>query len=162
MFSFEDKDKNDYALINALLEDGTDQSIVKLKMVVDFEAESMAFNSGIISKIKPENRLKFIKLFKDYFSKRFEHNVRNIPEDMLIDIIKMFKKSFDEAFMRQCWEIRAIPEDKQIEVIKLCKKSFRIGFSNFPWEIHHICDKNVAEVKKMFPRIYTSKNANLY
>ena len=51
---------NDYNLINSLLEDGSPQAILKLKMVVDLQNRIMA-----IRQIKLENLKLFCETFKE-------------------------------------------------------------------------------------------------
>lgn len=105
---------NDYKLINSLLKDGSEQSLFKLKMIVDLEEFDY-------HEIKYSHRIKFVKLFYEYCSSNINIIYSHlIPEKDVIEITEMFKDSVRELFLKNPICIKFIhPESKKDEVMKM-------------------------------------------
>lgn len=88
---------NDYALINALLDDGSPQAILKLKIIIDFNC-SIEFD-----KIDKKYLLYFIELFKENFSKYFTKNSFYIFHTFPYgnEIAEMFPEIYNNNFYQR-------------------------------------------------------------
>lgn len=78
---------SDYILINSLLQDGSEASLLKLKMIVDFKNRSV-----VISKIKFENLKLFCEIFKENCEICSEYNdfcTINLKDDRGLCYIKV-------------------------------------------------------------------------
>ena len=85
---------NDYDLINKLLEDGSEASLLKIKMIFDFEDYL-----GIYDELKNENLLKFLELFYDLFEEHYSENsleIVLIKSENKFKVVEMFKNTFEK------------------------------------------------------------------
>lgn len=120
---------NDYQLINSLLEDGSEQSILKLKIIVNFDKICYI-------DIKEENFIKFVNIFKDKFDHVFSvcpEIIKVIHNGCKVEIVKMFKQDFDKLFSEQPHLINLFCEYQVEEILTICKKAFTEGFKKHPW-----------------------------
>lgn len=119
---------NDYKLINKLLKDGSEQSLLKLKMIVDFPS------IVDVTEIKKKYRFLFITTFKEYYSEIFSKNpwfIGYFPTKIRFEIAQIFKEKLYVGFLR-------MQNDTP------------------PWTnrfLYYFVGKEMAKVKEMFPDI---------
>lgn len=147
----DEDNKNDYKLINLLLEDGSESSILKLKMIVDLD------DNDLIMKIRFDKRMKFVLIFKEHFSKTFVDNPQYVHfvEDDKIYLVREFKQSFEQHFLKHPHAIWYFPHKNVMELLNTFKDSFYNGFKNNTFELSYINHKKELTnlIKQMFPDI---------
>lgn len=170
----------DYDLLNSLLEDGSSQSLLKIKCSFDVSKIELRH-------INSKNVIMFLNLFFDYYSEWFKSNPDNftfITCEHEIEVLELFKVIFNNAFKDDSWFIgnvsyenqlkvlvmfkesftisfkdnpnairRLRTDDDEIRVLEMFKESFSIGFKNDPSAIRYINENNLDKAKKLFPDI---------
>lgn len=139
---------NDYKLINSLLEDGSDSSILKLKMIVDFNNLSFDY-------IKSKLVIKLIDIFRDSFEKddiKAENILRTIDYTVRFELVMKFKNCFERIFAESPSLICCFNDDeKMLEIAETFRNSFCKGFTNNPHSIRFIYyDDERFKIVKMF------------
>lgn len=147
----DDDDKNDYELINNLFADNSEQSLLKLKMIVDYDDID-------IDKIDKGNFTNFVKLFKDNFARdifqdQFYLLVGCIPKDYVIEFIESFKNDFEKLFVDHTYVIKNFHEDNIIEIILMFKDIFNEWFYDYS-SVQYIHESKRYEVFKLFPQFH--------
>lgn len=143
-------DNNDYNLINRLLKDNSEASLMKLKIIVNLET---------IMLHKIINQILFVKNFYDYYEKIFEKKpwyLIGVHESYTYKIIKIFLKSFKSATLKYPTTIKYIPLKEQIKFAKLMKKEYRHVILTNPGSTEDItCVDNNEEFVKLFKKEYS-------
>ena len=140
---------HDYNLINRLLKDKSEASILKLKMIVNLET---------IILFKIMNQVLFVKIFHDYYSKLFEKKpwyLIGVHGCCTYKIVKIFLNSFKSATLKYPSVIQYIPLKEQIKFAKLMKKEYRHVILTKPGSTEDItCVDNNEEFVKLFKKEY--------
>lgn len=106
--------KNDYKLINLLLEDGSETSILKLKMIVDLADENFDFLN-----IKKSNHILFVKLFEDYAYKEFDKYIYLYLKKTSNNAIIYMIENFPDLFVKKLNEDNGLINyfvDKKVKI----------------------------------------------
>lgn len=149
---------NDYSLINSLLEDGSEASILKLKMIFDWDEvgknlTQQNFNifymsNNVFDKIK----IKHIVMFFTIFDEKIKNNIIVSPRIMslfpigkTVEIFILYKEFFEELFKESPSTIKYINRENINEILEIFKDSLRIGFRTHPNEIDKIISITVRQ-----------------
>lgn len=171
------KDKNDYKLINSLLKDGSDKSLLKLKMIVDMDLfelkkihkskrlllietlEEQCKNFFIndienIELLNKKDAFKVLNTYKSEFEKCLEENpgiIYCVSPDKLLRVVKMFKPIYKNYYTHNFIEaIGETPPSKRLEIVKFFKKSCGVVFSHSPNLISYFPEENTIDVLNLF------------
>lgn len=152
-------------LINALLDDGSPQSILKLKNIVVlkdiqlhlihdrniicflnlFKEYYMSEDERLLSsytRISRNMKLEFANSCKEICAKIFEtnpHLIEYFPKEHIFDIVtKLYKDSFSVGFGKIPFSIRCIPDDKSMITIMMFKDIYSKAFKDYPRILDYI------------------------
>lgn len=112
---------NDYALINSLLKDGSEQSLLKLKMIVDFEDTDHNF-------IYKKYYYNFIMLFEDFFKNEFRYfpeMASHVSNNKFNKVLRTFKESFEFGFSIHPHFIAYFNIKQKIKILKMFNGLFK-------------------------------------
>lgn len=151
---------NDYALINSLLEDGSPQAILKLKMIIDFSKIVRCSDTGeILKNIDKNKRLLFLEIFKDNFSTLFKKSYNDfriwiavwVDTSNVMEFIKLFEHDFGKLLQENVYMLsKYVSEKDQLEFIQFYRNIFEEEFSYCPSEIKYVNENLIFDVIKMF------------